>query len=84
MKNLKVGIFGNPYNAEGGKKMHPLEIRKQIDFNNKQIEEVMKPNSFVLNSIVRDLLNENVELQNKCLHDFINGFCIYCDKEEEE
>lgn len=64
--------------------MHPLEIRKQIDFNNKQIEEVMKPNSFVLNSIVRDLLNENVELQNKCLHDFINGFCIYCDKEEEE
>ncbi len=61
--------------------MDLFEIRRQVDLNNRQIEEIMKPNSFVLNSVIRDLLNENAKLRELCTHKFENGFCIYCDKE---
>lgn len=55
------------------------EIRLRIDENNELIAGLMKPNQFVLNNLVRDLLLENKSLQEKCQHVFEKGFCIFCD-----
>lgn len=62
--------------------MNNLEIRKQIDINNKTIASLMTPNSFVLNNTVANLLEENRQLQSLCNHEFEEGYCVYCDKEE--
>lgn len=62
--------------------MRNIEIKERIDANNKIIEEIMKPNTFTLNNTVSNLLKENLELQSKCVHDFEEGYCVYCYKEE--
>lgn len=59
-----------------------LEIKKRIDENNKIIESLMSPNIFSLNNTIADLLSENKQLQGECKHEFKDGFCIYCYKEE--
>lgn len=63
--------------------MKPEEIRKLVDFNNNQIMKAMMPNIFILQPKVDDLLKKNHELQEQCDHAFKNGYCIYCDKEQE-
>ena len=63
--------------------MNGVEIRAAIDANNKMIQDIMSPNTFILNNVIRDLLNENHKLQELCSHQFEEGFCIFCDKEEE-
>lgn len=63
--------------------MNNLEIKKKIDSNNKLIEELLSPNQFTLNNTIANILKENKELQSQCQHEFENGFCIYCYKEEE-
>lgn len=63
--------------------MGNLTIKEQIDRNNALIEKIMTPNVFTLNNTVADLLQENAELQKKCTHEFEDGYCIYCYKEEE-
>ena len=61
------------------------EQRKQlIDTNNKKIEEAMTFNVFTLNNTVSDLLKQNRELQAECPHEFVDGFCKYCYKDEDE
>lgn len=60
-----------------------IEIKEQIDHNNRIIEAVLSPNKFTLNNIVATLLQENSELQRQCEHDFEEGFCVYCYKSEE-
>jgi hypothetical protein len=59
-----------------------LEIKKRIDENNKIIESLMTPNIFSLNNTIADILSENKKLQSECKHEFEDGFCIYCYKEE--
>lgn len=44
----------------------------------------MKPNVFTLNNQIRDLIEENGQLQAQCPHKFKDGYCIYCYKEEGE
>ena len=63
--------------------MTPTEIREKIDANNLAIELLLTPNNFVLNTAIRDLIKENLELQDMCPHKFVNGVCCYCDKEEK-
>lgn len=63
--------------------MHNIEIRQKIDLNNKMMKDLMSPDAFTLNNVVADLIAENRELQKKCKHDFIDGFCIYCDISED-
>ena len=64
--------------------MHGIEIRKQIDENNKRISEILSPCTFLLNNAVAELVIENKKLQNECEHEFDeDGFCIYCDKIKE-
>jgi hypothetical protein len=64
--------------------MTNLEIQERIDKNNVLIEEMSTPGQFVLNSAVSELLRENAELQKQCKHNFVNGYCRYCYKEEEK
>ena len=63
--------------------MGNLIIKELIDRNNALIEKIMTPNVFTLNNTVADLLQENAKLQKKCTHEFENGYCVYCYKEEE-
>ena len=46
--------------------MRGIEIKEQIDSNNKLIEELMRPNTFTLNNTISKLLKENADLQNQC------------------
>lgn len=59
------------------------EIRSKINKNNKIVQAMFNPNQFVLNNTILKLLEENKELQAQCNHVFDNGYCIYCDKEED-
>ena len=58
------------------------DIKMQIDYNNQLIESLLSPNKFTLNNTVAQLLKENEELQKQCEHNYQDGYCIYCYKEE--
>jgi hypothetical protein len=64
--------------------MTPLQIKEQIDKNNKLIEQILNPSEFTLNNAVRELLAKNTELQAQCPHSFVDGFCEYCYLMEEK
>lgn len=64
--------------------MTNLEIKQRIDANNKLIETTLNPSEFTLNNIVKDLLLENDSLQAQCSHNFVDGYCEYCYKEEKD
>lgn len=64
--------------------MNNTEIRRKIDENNKLIKDLMSPNVFILNNTIADLIKDNQKLQEQCIHKFDDGYCIYCDKEEED
>lgn len=64
--------------------MTQLEIKQKIEDNNQIIEALFKPNQFTLNNTVRKLLAENAELQKQCQHQYEDGYCNYCYKEENE
>lgn len=63
--------------------MTNLQIKEKIDMNNKTIESLLNPSVFTLNNTVKALLQENDDLQALCKHNFVDGFCEYCYKEEE-
>lgn len=63
--------------------MTNLEIKEKIDANNKLIETLLNPNTFTLNNTIRDLLEENGQLQTQCTHNFVDGYCEYCYVEEK-
>lgn len=60
-----------------------MKIRRKIDENNKIIRESFSPNQFTLNNIIANLLAENRELQDQCQHHFVDGYCEFCDLEEQ-
>lgn len=62
--------------------MNLEEIKEKIDANNQMIEDLMTPNTFVLNNAILNLLKENERLQEQCTHKFEKGYCIYCYKQE--
>ena len=64
--------------------MTQLQIKEEIDKNNKIIEELLNPSQFTLNNAVRDLLARNAELQSQCEHSFVDGFCEYCYTMQED
>lgn len=63
--------------------MNNIEIKEAIDRNNQIIQSIFSPSGFTLNNTISQLLDENRALQAKCKHEFENGYCIYCYKEEE-
>jgi hypothetical protein len=62
--------------------MTNLEIKEKIDANNKIIKTLLDPSTFTLNNVVKELLIENDALQAQCTHNFVDGYCEYCQKEE--
>lgn len=63
--------------------MTNLEIKTQIDRNNTIIKGLLDPSNFVLNNTIKSLLEENDYLQKQCTHNFVDGYCEYCYKEEK-
>ena len=62
--------------------MKPEEIREKINFNNSMIEKLVDPSIFILQPKIEAYLKENEELRSICTHEFVNGVCVYCGKEE--
>lgn len=54
------------------------QVKTLIEVNNQEIEKLMKPNQFILNNKIRELLEANAELQKQCPHDFKEGYCNFC------
>lgn len=64
--------------------MKGFEIKRKIDCNNQLIEQLLTPNQFTLNNTIAKILEENQKLQEQCPHEYKNGYCIYCFKEEDD
>jgi hypothetical protein len=63
--------------------MSPSMIKNKIDENNKMISELLNPTEFTLNNAIKVLMDENNMLQSMCEHNFVDGRCEYCYKEEK-
>ena len=62
-----------------------LTIKQKIDFNNKLIQNMLRPDVFTLNNAVAELLSENIKLQSECEHEYDeDGVCVYCYKIKED
>ena len=64
--------------------MTGLEIERLIAFNNKKIEEMLDPSTFVLKPEVSELLEENKKLREQCPHIFERGVCVFCGTTKED
>lgn len=67
--------------------MSGLQIRQRIDENNLKIQAAL--NKFILTDEINKLMKENMDLREGCHHEYVNGFCKWCDvpvdfKEEKE
>ena len=63
--------------------MTGLEIFARVKSNKKKIEDLLDYSTFVLNPEIVRLEEENKALQSMCKHEFVQGICKFCDKEEE-
>ena len=61
--------------------MNGQQIRARIDENNAKIRAAL--NKFVLTDEINKLMQDNEELRVICRHEFVNGWCKYCDIPEE-
>lgn len=64
-------------------KLDLFALKARIDEYNKKIEELLSPNQFILNNMIVELTTKISELQNKCPHDFEDGYCKWCYKSEK-
>ena len=60
------------------------EFKALIKTKKEEFEKYFDPTSFVLNKKAMKAQNEIYELQKKCSHEFENGVCKICGKEEEK
>lgn len=63
--------------------MNGLEIFSLVSKKKQRIEELLDPTTFVLNKEVEALQQDIAELQKDCPHEFNEGICKYCGKEEK-
>ena len=63
--------------------MNGLEIFSLVSKKKQRIEELFDPTTFVLNKEVEALQQDIAELQKDCPHEFNEGTCKYCGKEEK-
>ena len=59
------------------------EIRNRIGEIYQEMEAISEPSLGILNEKIRDMFVEVDELQTLCIHEFQDGVCIYCGKEED-
>ena len=57
------------------------DVFNLITEKKQKIEELFDPTSFVLNPEVVKLEKEIEKLQTKCEHNYVDGVCEYCGKE---
>lgn len=62
--------------------MNGIEIFTLVTAKTKQLEDLIDPSTFVLNPEAKKLQEEIYELQTKCPHEYTEGICKYCGKEE--
>ena len=60
------------------------EIFSLVKEKKTKIEDLFDPTTFVLNKEVEALYKEIDELQANCPHNFVDGVCEYCGKEEQK
>lgn len=58
------------------------EIKDKMTENFSLIEQLSDPTTFVLNTAIAKLMEDNRQLAKMCPHKFENGFCIYCSTKE--
>jgi hypothetical protein len=58
------------------------EIFSLVTVKRALLEDLIDPTSFVLNPEVENIRKEIEELQKNCPHEFVDGECKYCGKEE--
>ncbi len=58
------------------------EIKEKVNFNNKKIQELLDPTTFILQPEVQKYIEDNEYLKTICPHEFVNGKCIICEKAE--
>ena len=58
------------------------EIFSLVTEKKEKIKKLTDFTTFVLNKEVIELQNEIENLQAQCMHDYQNGLCKYCGKEE--
>ena len=63
--------------------MNGPEIFSLVTEKKQRIEELFDPTTFVLNKEAQKLQEEITELQKECPHEFSEGICKYCGKEEK-
>lgn len=63
--------------------MNGEEIYTLMTVKRAALEDLIDPATFVLNPEAQKLMNEITELQSECPHEYVNGECKYCGKEEE-
>lgn len=63
--------------------MTNLEIRKNIDACKKRLNELYDPQVFTLIGEIEDIMRELEQVRSQCKHDYIDGYCKWCDKEQE-
>lgn len=62
--------------------MENANIKQQIDGLYEKLTESVKTFVYKPDEITK--IRKNIfELQNKCFHEYVNGKCIYCRKEQE-
>lgn len=59
------------------------EINQKIKANYARLEDIVTPWIFTLNNEAKKILEENQQLQEQCEHEFVDGRCVYCYKEEK-
>ncbi len=62
--------------------MSGTEIKTKVDALTDELNNRLK--TFVLTGRIAEIMEEIEGLRNECTHDFVNGVCIYCGKEENE
>lgn len=58
-------------------------IRETINKNNDIIEKSFTLGTFVLNEEAMLAQQQNAQLRQQCSHEFVDGFCVWCDVPEE-
>ena len=59
------------------------EIKARVSQLTEELNRVITPGIFTLNGRVGEILDELESLQKRCNHNFVNGICEFCEKEED-
>jgi hypothetical protein len=62
--------------------MTGLDVYSLVTAKRQRLEELIDPACFVLNPEVEKLQKEIAALQEKCPHDYVEGVCRHCGKEQ--